>query len=388
MLRFSDRLTIKISILFLPFILSSCGPKEESNAQAQAAPAVEVSVVTIQAKPQMLTTELPGRAVAYRKAELRPQVGGIIKKRLFTEGARVKQGQELYQIDDSRYEANLRNAKAQLAKANANLELAVSKEERFKGLLKRKAVSQQDYDDANTSMQLAKAEVAVAEAAVNTAEINLRYTRLHAPIDGQIGKSDFTEGALVSAEQSAPLATIHQLDPIFVDVAQSAKNVLGLRKKLLNGTLAAQESAKVNLILEDGSVYEHQGTLQFSDMSVSESTGTVVLRALFPNPDYLLLPGTFVRAEVEEGMLDNAVLVPQRAVTRDKSGKASVLVVDEESKAQLRSITVSRTIGQDWLVEQGLSSGDRVVIAGLQKVSPGALVNAVEQIQAQIANKE
>lgn len=356
--------------------LSAC---EQQNAapMMQQGP-VEVSVVTLSAGRVELSNELPGRAVAFRKAEVRPQVTGIIEKRLFVEGALVNEGDQLYQIDPSRYEASLANAKAQLQRAEANYATTRAREARYKNLLAEKAVSQQEYDDALASYQQAEADVAVSRAAVQTAEIDLRYTQVKAPISGRIGVSSVTEGALVSANQTGVLATIHQLDPIYVDVSQPARRILQMRRQIMSGQMSESESPSVTLLMEDGTEYEHTGELQFADMSVNETTGTVVVRALFPNPDSLLLPGMFIRAEVNEGVRDDAVVVPQRGVTRDREGNASVLVVNANSEVEVRPIVAPRATGNGWLVEEGLSAGDRVIVTGLQKVRPGAAVSAVE----------
>lgn len=371
---------VKISAaLGLAVAIASCGKNGGSGAMGQAGmPPAQVTVVTIQKKDVKLTAELPGRAVAYRKAELRPQVSGIIDKRLFTEGSEVEAGEQLYQIDPARYDAAVQNARAGLEKAKANLATTEAREKRYRGLLKNKAISQQTYDDALSAYQQALADVTVNEAALNTADINLRYTKVLAPISGRISKSSVTEGALVSEQQTGVLATIYQLDPIYVDMAQSAREILDLRRQFMDGTLSRDDSATVHLILEDGSVYEHEGTLQFSEMSVNETTGTVEVRALFPNPDSLILPGIFVRAEVQLGTRESGLLVPQRAVTRDRTGHASVFVVNAENKIEARPVTVSRAVKADWLVEKGLQEGDRVVVTGLQKIAPGAQVNIAE----------
>lgn len=369
--------TMKIaSAGILILLLGACGKQDGGGmGMGGGMPPAEVSVVTISKQEVTLTAELPGRAVAFRKAELRPQVSGIVDKRLFTEGSQVEAGQQMYQIDPARYEAAVQNAKAGLARAKANLTTTQARESRYRGLLKTKAISQQTYDDALSAFEQAKADVAVNEAALNTAEINLRYTRVNAPISGRIGKSSVTEGALVSEQQTNVLATIYQLDPIYVDMSQSARDILNLRRQFKEGTLNRQDAAKVQLVLEDGSVYEQEGTLQFSDMSVNETTGTVVLRALFPNPDAMLLPGIFVRAKVQLGTREEGMLVPQRAVTRDRSGNASVYVVNKENVVEIRPVVVSRAVESDWLVEEGLQEGERVVVAGLQKIAPGAQVS-------------
>jgi len=357
--------------------LSACESKQQEDAAA-AMPPAEVTVVTLKEQTVELKNTLPGRAVAYRKAEVRPQVTGIVQERLFTEGALVEEGQQLYQIDAARYKAALANAEAGLARARANLTTTKAREKRYKNLLDDKAVSRQEYDDALSAFEQAKADVAVNEAAVQTAEIDLHYTQVAAPISGRIGTSSITEGALVSAGQSNVLATIHQLDPIYVDVSESAGRVLQVRSQLMSGRLSQEETPKVTLRLEDGTEYAEQGQLQFSGVSVNETTGTLVLRAVFPNPDSLILPGMFVRATVSEGERDHSVLVPQRALTRDREGNATALVVGADGNAELRQVRTSRSINNEWLVEEGLAAGDQVIVAGLQKIRPGAPVKAVE----------
>lgn len=369
------------------FILPLSGCQDKTQGSAGVSAPAEVTVVTVAPADINLTTELPGRAVAFRKAEVRPQVSGILQKRMFEEGATVTAGQQLYQINADRYEAAVQTAKAGLTKAQANAAATQAKEQRYKDLLGQRAVSQQAYDDIQASARQAEAEVAVSEAALATARIELGYTRVLAPIDGRIGKSSVTEGALVSAQQAGVLATIHQLDPIYVDLAQSSRQVLDLRRQIMSGALAIKDSAPVRLVLEDGTPYGHSGTLQFTDMSVDESTGTVVVRALFPNPDQLLLPGTFVRAEIQEGVRAEALLVPQRGVARDREGNATALVVNAENKVELRNLSVKRAVGSHWLVEDGLASGDRVVVAGLQKIAPGATVKPVEDTASPVTQK-
>ncbi|MDO3383616.1 efflux RND transporter periplasmic adaptor subunit [Gilvimarinus algae] len=373
-----------IALVMAAVFLTACEEQAQTPGGAGAAPPpTEVEVVTLKEQTVTLSNELPGRAVAFRKAEVRPQVSGIIDKRLFTEGGSVEAGEQLYQIDPARYEAAVANARAQLARARATLATTEAREKRYKNLLTDKAVSQQEYDDALSAFEEAKASVAVSEAALRTAEIDLRYTEVKAPISGRIGVSSVTEGALVSAQQAAVLATIHQLDPIYVDVSQPARRILEMRQQIMQGSLAEADSPSVQLILEDGSVYEHEGKLQFADMSVNETTGTVVVRALFPNPDSLILPGMFVRAQVTEGVREGVILAPQRAVTRDREGNASAMVVTAEGVVEPRPLRASRAIGSDWLVEEGLAAGDRVVVTGLQKIRPGAPVNAIEAGSAQ-----
>lgn len=367
------------------FAIFLTGCQKEQQTAAGTPPPAAVTVVTLDTTTVNLTTELPGRAIAFRKAEVRPQVGGILQKRLFEEGSTVEAGQQLYQINADRYDATVQTAKANLAKAKANAATAQARERRYKDLLAQKAISQQMYDDALASARQSEAEVAVAEAALVTAQIDLEYTKVLAPISGRIGKSSVTEGALVSAQQAGVLATIHQLDPIYVDLAQPAARVLELRRQIMAGELATGEKAIVKLKLEDGTPYEHEGELQFAEMNVNESTGTVVVRALFPNPNHLLLPGMFVRAEIQEGVRKEALLVPQRGITRDREGNATAMVVNAQNVVEVRPLTTSRAIGDSWLVEGGLQKGDRVIVAGLQKVAPGATVNPMEASAAKVS---
>ncbi|ATH80719.1 efflux RND transporter periplasmic adaptor subunit [Ectopseudomonas hydrolytica] len=344
-------------------LLSLGGCKEASAPQAQQAP--EVGVVTLQAQPFALTTEVPGRTSAYRIAEVRPQVNGIIQKRLFTEGSEVKAGQQLYQIDPATYEAAFKSAQATQLSAK-------SLADRYKLLVADKAVSQQAYDEA-------RAAGLQADAALEQARIDLRYTKVMAPISGRIGRSAVTEGALVSNGQANAMATIQQLDPIYVDVTQSSKDLLRLRRDLADGRLqkASDSAAKVALKLEDGSRYAHEGTLEFSEVAVDESTGSVTLRAVFPNPDHLLLPGMFVHAELLSGVKENAILAPQQGVTRNQRGEPTAMVVGADNKVELRVLKADRTAGNTWLVEDGLQEGDRLITEGLQFVQPGTEVKAV-----------
>jgi membrane fusion protein (multidrug efflux system) len=356
-------------------LLTAC----DSNAPGASAGQgpVEVGVVSVSTRNVPLVAELPGRTTAYRKAEVRPQVAGIIQKRLFEEGAEIKAGTQLYQIDSATYRAAYATAQAELARAEANLAAAKAREARYKDLISAKAISQQDYDDALATLGQSNASIAAGKAAVETARINLKYTEVLAPIDGVIGKSEVTEGALVTSGQAQVLATIQQLDPIYVDVSQSANELLQIRRQMMNGSISADETAKVRLLLDDGSVYEHEGSLQFSEVGVNESTGTVTLRAIFPNPDRLLLPGMFVRTQLQEGVRADAISVPQQGVTRDRAGNATALVVDSEGKVELRQLKTSRAIGDQWLVEEGLAVGDQLIVEGLQKIAPGAPVKAV-----------
>lgn len=366
-----------VAILAISVFMAGCGKKQPA-AKPQAGPP-EVSVITVQPQRTAITTELSGRTSASLVAEVRPQVSGIILKRVFTEGSDVKAGQLLYQIDPASYQAAYASAKASEARAEANLIPARLKEERYKDLVKIKAVSQQDYDNAFAALKQAEADVASAKAAVETARINLAYTRVTAPISGRIGKSTVTTGALVTASQPAALATIQQLSSMYVDVTQSSAEMLRLQQSLASGLLkkggAAQ--AKVKLLLENGATYPQEGTLKFSDVTVDQSTGSVTLRSVFSNPKQTLLPGMFVRTVVQEGINEQAILVPQRGVTRNPAGNAMVMVVGAEEKVEPRIIKVDRTVGDSWLVADGLKPGDRVILEGIQKARPGTQVKAV-----------
>lgn len=370
-------MTSGLSIL-AALALSACQQDEQKSAASQQRPPAEVAVVTLQAKNVPLTSELPGRVVATRMAEVRPQVSGIVQQRLFDEGSRVEAGQQLYQIDAARYQAALTTAKASLTRAQASFDTANTQYQRYQTLIKDKAVSQLDFDNAKSAYLQSKAEVAVAEAAVQTAKIDVAYTHVLAPISGRIGKSNVTEGALVTAGQLPALATIHQLDPIYVDLAQPARELLNLRRQIAAGTLKRDTLGEVQLLMEDGSHYEYTGILQFAEMSVNASTGSVSVRVLVPNPENLLMPGLFVRAVLEEGVRENAVLVPQRGVTRNRQGEATALVVNQNNVVETRSLITGRSSGNQWLVESGLQTGDRVIVEGLQKTAPGATVTPVE----------
>lgn len=349
-------------------------------AQAKAAPAPEVAVVTMQEKSVTLTSELPGRTAVYQVAEIRPQVGGIIQKRAFTEGAEVKAGQLLYQIDPASYEVAVARARAAVASAKAELEPARLKARRFADLIRSKAVSQQDHDEAQAAFALAQANVASAQAELEAARIDLERTRVSAPIDGRIGRSSITPGALVTANQATAMATVQQLDPIYVDLTQSNMELLRLKRALANGTMqsAGEAGTRVRLILEDGSTYAQTGTLQLAEASVDQSTGAVTLRAVFPNPNRELLPGMYVRAVIEEGVLAQALLIPQQAVTRNAHGEAQALIVDGQDTLALRTLELAQAVGGDWIVRQGLSAGDRVVVEGLQKARPGMQVRVAK----------
>jgi membrane fusion protein (multidrug efflux system) len=365
----------------LALFLAGCGqggPGGQSMQRPPSGPA-DVLVTTITPQKITLTTELPGRLSSFRVAEVRPQVNGVILKRMFAEGADVQEGQQLYQIDPAPYQAALDSAQAGLEHAQAELVSAQGLAERDKSLSETNAVSKQDYVTAVSGQQQAEADVASGEAAVETAKVNLTYTKVLAPISGRTGRS-ITEGALVTANQATLLVTVTQLDPIYVDIPQSANLLLRLERELADGKIksAGGNQAEVNLTLEDGTQFDQKGKLLFSEATVDQGTGSVILRAVFPNPQHLLLPGMFVRAEVEEGVNENALLVPQQAVTHDPHGNPTALVVNNDDKVELRVLTTERAIKDDWLVSSGISAGDRVIVEGLQKVQPGATVRATE----------
>jgi membrane fusion protein (multidrug efflux system) len=338
-----------------------------------------VGVVTVQAQPLTLRTELAGRTTPYLVAEVRPQVGGIIQKRLFEEGSLVKAGQTLYQIDPSTLEADLESARASLAKAQANLATADLRARRYEELVTIDAVSKQARDDAQAQLLQAKADVATAGAAVKTAQIRVNYARVSAPISGIVGRSSVTPGALVTASQAAPLVTVQQLDPIYVDIQRASAELLQLQRAFAAGKLQRLDASRirVKLQLEDGSAYAQDGALKFAEATVDPSTGNVTLRAVFPNPKGTLLPGMYVRALLDEGSTQQAILVPQRAVTRDPKGNALAMVLGEDNKVQPRPLKVDRSVGDQWLVSEGLKPGDKLIVDGLQKVRPGATVTPV-----------
>ncbi len=357
------------------FTLEGCG---DQNAGGPP-PLPEVSFVTVESRQVLMTTELPGRISAYRVAEVRPQVNGIIQKRLFTEGSEVKEGQALFQIDAALYQATFENAKAALARSEAQLSSVSLKEKRLKNLLDERAVSRQDYDDAAAALKQVQADIQYAKASLETARIHLQYTTIEAPVSGRIGKSSVTEGALVAAGQPLALATIQQLNPMYVDVTQSTTDIQRLRRQLQEGQLDqnGKNQQKVRLLLDDGTEYPLKGTLQFRDVTVDPSTGSVVLRIVFPNPKGILLPGMFVRAVVQEGINKQALLIPQQAVSRDPKGNPQTLVVTPDGKVEQRGITVDRAIGNDWLISSGLNAGERVIMEGALKIRPGLSVKAV-----------
>jgi membrane fusion protein (multidrug efflux system) len=364
----------------LPVLLAAlavaCGGKQEAPPQM---PPPQVTVVTLKTESVTLNRELPGRTTPVLEAEVRPQVNGIVERRLFTEGGIVKAGQSLYVLDDAVYRAEYENARASLAKAQASAQAAKLSAQRALELRKIDAVSEQEKDDAVAAQRSAEADIAAARAMVQRNQVNLRYARIASPITGRVGMSTVTPGALVTANQDAPLATVQQLDPIYVDVNQSSSEWLRLRREIASGQVAAGDAGTpVSIVLEDGSQYNHPGKLQASDVTVDEGTGSFALRILVPNPEYVLRPGMYVTAVLAEAKDADAILAPQQGITRDPKGNASALVIGADGKVALREVKVTRTIGDKWLVEEGLVAGDRVIVEGLQKVQPGMPATAVE----------
>lgn len=379
-----DRSTVTaaFAVLTLLVTLAACGkgdPKASAGHGPGAGGPVEVSVVTVQTEQASIETELSGRVSAYLVAEVRPQVGGIIQKVQFTEGSEVKQGDILYRIDPALYKAAYDSACAALARAEANVAPAKTKAARYKDLIKAKAISQQEEDEAHSAFKKAEADVLAAKADLQKARINLEYTAIKAPISGRIGKSSVTTGALVSGFQATSLATIQKLDPVYVDVTQSSSELLRLKKNMEQGLLTknATGQANVKLLLEDGSEYDKGGILKFSDVTVDPGTGSVILRSVFANPKQTLLPGMFVRTMVEEGRSDNAILVPQQCVMKTAKGESMAMVVGSSDKVEPRMLILDRAVGNRWLVASGLTAGDRIIAEGLQKVKPGDQVKTV-----------
>jgi membrane fusion protein (multidrug efflux system) len=357
-------------------VLGGCSRKP---AQSAAPAPVEVGVITLAPTSVTLTKELPGRTSAFRVAEVRARVNGIVLKRLFTEGADVREGQPLFKIDPAPYQAALEGAKAQLARAEANVTNARLQAQRYTELVADNAVSKQEYDNAMAALKATEADVAAGRAAVQAAQINLGYTTVTSPVSGRIGRSAVTEGAYVQQSAATLLATVQQLDPVYVDLTQSSADVLRLRRDLDSGRLqsAGRGKAKVALVLEDGREYAETGSLQFADVTVDPGTGSIALRAIFPNPRGELLPGMFVRARLDEGVNPEALLVPQQGVTRDQKGLPTALVVTPDKKVERRQLVTDRAVGDAWLVTSGLKPGDQVIVEGLQKVRPGVAVNPV-----------
>jgi membrane fusion protein, multidrug efflux system len=369
--------------LAVTLLLAACGKEVQQGPGGGMPGAPAVTVVTVQPESMPVTTELPGRTSPYLVAELRPQVSGIVKTRLFKEGSEVKAGQVLYQIDPATYQATFDSARASLARAEANLDAVRLKAGRYAELVKIEAVSQQANDEAQAAMKQAQADVGVARAALERARIDVAYTRVTSPIAGRIGRSSVTPGALVTANQADTLATVQQLDPIYVDLTQSSAELLRLKRDLESGTLqrAGDHAVPLRLVLEDGSEYGARGKLAFSEVTVDPTTGSVTLRAVFPNPKGELLPGMYVRARLSQGMQENIFLVPHAAVSRDPKGNATVMVVSGENKAESRTVKAAQSFGDKWVVTEGLAAGDRVIVEGLQRVKPGAPV----QVQAAAA---
>ena len=373
----SPRLTLTAIAVILA--LAACGKSQGPGGMPGAGGPTEVGIVVLQPETMAVTAELSGRTVANVIAEIRPQVGGVIQQRMFHEGGEVKAGELLYQIDPAMYQASFDSANASLAKAEANLTTARLKADRYQELLADKAVSQQAFDDANAALKTAEADVAANKAAVSVARINLNYTHVASPISGRIGKSSVTQGALVTANQATALATVQQLDPINIDVTQSTRDMMQLKRAFDAGQIksAGDGQAKVKLLLEDGSAYPLEGKLAFAEATVDAGTSTVTLRAVFPNPKRELLPGMYVRAVIEQGVREQSLLVPQQGVSHDPLGNATAMVVNAESKVEPRQLKAERAIGDKWLVTDGLKAGDKLIVEGLQKVRPGAPVTTV-----------
>ena len=373
---------LKFSALAAAFLLvTACDDAKKEASPQQAAPPVEVGFVTLQPTTINLVAEMPGRTVAFRKADVRPQVDGIIKKRSFTEGAYVEAGQQLYLIDKDKYQAELDAALAGLARERANLDLATKNRLRYEALRKTRTASEQSYDDAVAAEAQSKAAIASAQAEIDKARIELNYTTVTAPLSGQIGASTDSEGALVTASQSTALATITQLDPIYVDVTQAGGKLLKIKDAIASGRVKGLDEANIDvrLVLDaTGQEYPILGKLQFSDVTVNETTGSVRLRAVFPNPDKILLPGMFVRGYVDQGRIDGGFLVPQRSVMRRPDGSAYIYVIGRDDKVVSKDIEIEQSKGKDWVVTAGIDSGDRVIVDGLQRIAPGMAVTPKE----------
>ena len=367
-------------IIISAALLAGCNDQGDTQAHP-AEPQVTVHVV--ESAPLAVTTELPGRTTPFRIAEVRPQVSGIVLKRNFTEGSDIEAGQSLYQIDPATYQADYDSAKGELAKSEAAAAIAHLTVKRYVPLVGTKYISQQEYDQAIADARQADAAVIAAKAAVESARINLAYTKVTSPISGRIGKSSVTEGALVTNGQATELATVQQLDPIYVDVTQSSSDFMRLRQSVEQGSLHKDNTrSNVELVMENGQAYPLKGTLQFSDVTVDESTGSITLRAVFPNPQHTLLPGMFVRARIDEGIQPNAILVPQQGVTRSPRGDAMVMIVNDKDQVEARDVIATQAIGDKWLISKGLQPGDKVIVSGLQKARPGEQVKATTDAPA------
>ena len=366
--------TVALSVA-LAAALTACGGAPQGPQHGPG----QVTVVTLKTESVTLSRELPGRTSAYQVAEVRPQVSGIIARRLFTEGAEVKAGQPLYQIEDATYRAAAASAQAQVERASANAEQARLAARRIGELARINAVSAQENENAQAALKTAEADLAAARASLQQANVTLGYARITSPINGRIGKSSVTQGALVTANQADALAVVNQLDPIYVDLTQSAGELVQLRRDMAAGKLQANSQMPVSILLEDGSTFDHSGVLEFSEVSVDPATGSFGLRVKVDNPDGLLMPGMYVRASIGSGTRDQALLVPMQGVQRDPKGNTSAMVVDAEGKVAVRPIQVSQAVGDKWLVEGGLAAGDKVIVEGLQKIAPGMPVNATEK---------
>ena len=366
--------TVALSVA-LAAALTACGGAPQGPQQGPG----QVTVVTLKTESVALNRELPGRTSAYQVAEVRPQVSGIIARRLFTEGSEVKAGQPLYQIEDATYRAAAASAQAQVERASANAEQARLAARRIAELARINAVSAQENENAQAALKTAEADLAAARATLQQANVTLGYARITSPISGRIGKSTVTQGALVTANQGDALAVVNQLDPIYVDLTQSASELVQLRRDMAAGKLQANNQMPVSILLEDGSTFDHNGVLEFSEVSVDPATGSFGLRVKVDNPDGLLMPGMYVRAAIGTGTRDQALLVPMQGVQRDPKGNTSAMVVDAEGKVAVRPIQVSQALGDKWLVEGGLAAGDKVIVEGLQKIAPGMPVNATEK---------
>ena len=367
-------------IIISAALLAGCNDQGDTQAHP-AEPQVTVHVV--ESAPLAVTTELPGRTTPFRIAEVRPQVSGIVLKRNFTEGSDIEAGQSLYQIDPATYQADYDSAKGELAKSEAAAAIAHLTVKRYVPLVGTKYISQQEYDQAIADARQADAAVIAAKAAVESARINLAYTKVTSPISGRIGKSSVTEGALVTNGQATELATVQQLDPIYVDVTQSSSDFMRLRQSVEQGSLHKDNTrSNVELVMENGQAYPLKGTLQFSDVTVDESTGSITLRAVFPNPQHTLLPGMFGRARIDEGIQPNAILVPQQGVTRTPRGDAMVMIVNDKDQVEARDVIATQAIGDKWLISKGLQPGDKVIVSGLQKARPGEQVKATTDAPA------
>ena len=373
------KIIIFLGIMSMGWGLLGCDKPKEGPPQKEAARMAEVSVITLQPERVAVTTELSGRISAYLVADVRPQVGGILQKMLFTEGSEIKEGDVLYQIDPALFQVAFDIANAALTKAEALLLPARAKAERYRQLAGSNAISRQDFDDADAAGKKAEADVISAKAEVDRARINLAYTRVKAPISGRIGKSTVTTGALLTAFQPVALAVIQKLDPVYVDVTQSSTSLLRLKQSMDNGSIkkGTDHQARVKLILEDGTPYAKEGALKFSDVTVDSGTGSVILRSVFSNPDLTLLPGMFVRAQIEDGINETAILVPQRCVTRNAKGIPTAMVVSPEGMVEIRELEIDRALENRWLIRKGLASGDKVIVEGLQKARPGSTVKTI-----------